>query len=58
MEDMFNKAIEMAKKCKIPVVIYRHSGKYNFCRVDVFNGEYFEAVAVILSDGTFENIDI
>ena len=55
---MFNKAIEMAKKCKIPIVIYRHSGKYNFCRVDVFNGEYFEAVAVILSDGTFENIDI
>ena len=58
MEKVLEKAIKKAKAYGLPMVVYKENktNNLNYCSLDVFEPEYYNAVYVVLSDGTHEKI--
>ena len=58
MEKVLEKAIKKAKAYGLPMVVYKDNkaGNLNYCSLDVFEPEYYNAIYVVLSDGTHEKI--
>ena len=58
MESILTKAVKKAKMYGLPMVVYKDNkaGNLNYCSLDVFEPEYYNAVYVVLSDGTHEKI--
>lgn len=58
MEKVLEKAIKKAKAYVLPMVVYKENktNDLNYCSLDVFNSKYYNAIYVVLSDGTFEKI--
>ena len=58
MKSILTKAVKKAKMYGLPMVVYKDNkaGNLNYCSLDVFEPEYYNAVYVVLSDGTHEKI--
>ena len=58
MESILTKAIKKAKAYGLPMVVYKENktNDLDYCSLDVFNPKYYNAIYVVLSDGTFEKI--
>ena len=58
MEKVLEKAIKKAKAYGLPMVVYKDNkaGNLNYCSLDVFDSEYYNAIYVVLSNGTHEKI--
>ena len=58
MEKVLEKAIKKAKAYGLPMVVYKENktNDLDYCSLDVFESEYYNAIYVVLSDGTFEKI--
>ena len=58
MEKVLEKAIKKAKAYGLPMVVYKDNKLHNldYCSLDVFDSVYYNAIYVVLSDGTFEKI--
>ena len=58
MEKVLEKAIKKAKAYGLPMVVYenKETNNLDYCSLDVFETKYYNAIYVVLSDGTFEKI--
>ena len=58
MESILEKAIKKAKAYGLPMVVYKDNkiNNLDYCSLDVFGSKYYNAIYIILSDGTFEKI--
>lgn len=58
MEKVLEKAIKKAKAYGLPMVVYKDNKLHNldYCSLDMFDSVYYNAIYVVLSDGTFEKI--
>lgn len=58
MENVLEKAIEKAKTYGIPLIVYsdNETNDLEYCSLEVYNPKYYNALFVVLSDGTHENI--
>ena len=58
MEKVLEKAIKKAKAYGLPMVVYKENKTNDlyYCSLDVFDSEYYNAIYVVLSNGTFEKI--
>ena len=58
MEKVLEKAIKKAKAYGLPMVVYKDNkiNNLDYCSLDVFDLVYYNAIYVVLSDGTFEKI--
>ena len=58
MEKVLEKAIKEAKAYGLPMVVYKDNkiNMLEYCRLDVFDSEYYNAIYVVLSNGTHEKI--
>ena len=58
MESILTKAVKKAKAYGLPMVVYKENktNDLDYCSLDVFESEYYNAIYIILSDGTFEKI--
>ena len=58
MEKVLEKAIKKAKAYGLPMVVYKENkiNDLDYCSLDVFESEHYNAIYIILSDGTFEKI--
>ena len=58
MEKVLEKAIKEAKAYGLPMVVYKDNkiNMLEYCRLDVFDSVFCNAIYVVLSDGTFEKI--
>ena len=58
MEKVLEKAIKKAKAYGLPMVVYKENktNELDYCSLAVFESEYYNAIYIILSDGTFEKI--
>ena len=58
MESILTKAVKKAKAYGLPMVVYKENktNDLDYCSLDVFNPKYYNAIYVVLSDGTHEKI--
>ena len=58
MEKVLEKAIKKAKAYGLPMVVYKDNkiNNLDYCSLDVFDSEYYNAIYVVLSNGTHEKI--
>ena len=58
MEKVLEKAIKRAKAYGLPMIVYenKETNNLDYCSLDVFDSKYYNAIYVVLSDGTFEKI--
>ena len=58
MEKVLEKAIKKAKAYGLPMIVYenKETNYLDYCSLDVFETKYYNAIYIILSDGTFEKI--
>ena len=58
MEKVLEKAIKKAKAYGLPMVVYenKETNNLDYCSLDVFDSEYYNAIYVVLSNGTHEKI--
>ena len=58
MEKVLEKAIKKAKAYGLPMVVYKENktNDLDYCSLDVFESEYYNAIYVVLSNGTHEKI--
>lgn len=58
MESILTKAVKKAKMYGLPMIVYenKETNNLDYCSLDVFESEYYNAIYIILSDGTFEKI--
>ena len=58
MEKVLEKAVKKAKAYGLPMVVYKENktNDLDYCSLDVFEAKYYNALYVVLSDGTHEKI--
>ena len=57
MESILTKAMKKAKMYGVPMIVYMNETNYlDYCSLDVFDSEYYNAIYVVLSNGTHEKI--
>lgn len=58
LRKVLNEAIQKAKAYSIPLIVYsdNETNELEYCSLDVYNPKYYNALFVVLSDGTHEKV--